>query len=375
MKSLRFSFRHKFTTPLLITSSFVIALASPIASVNAQAATQTILDQLKQKVTSAIDTNLAKLQQTQDSLSLSITADKNGVSVDATGPNGTTVSGSASKDGASGSVSSSNGSASGTVNSSGASGTASSSSGSSASGSVSGSGASASANGSKGGSASLSIGGGNGLTGSLSVPTDLKTKLQQANQKAIDKLKELKAQVEASSQLADVQATAKAYDQQFQDFAIANVQASVTKAIDSMTKVLDRLQLVANKIQTQVDKIKQCIQGVKDSTASANATVGSGSASASVNASAPGCNDLNVDVNSGDAAASLQAKVDEVKSTMQTIRTFLSGSIELVTQLKSGNYSGTMTSFKGISSQIDIVAELSASVQNDLLNLSASVSK
>ncbi len=367
------SISRLLTSPVLIAASFVVALGGPVTTASAQLSLQSSLDKFKQQITTAIDSSVTKLQQSSESLDLSISvnADKNGVTGSVSGPAGS-ASGSVNKDGTSGQVNGSKGSsASGSINKDGASGTAKTNGGSSASGSVNKDGATGKVEGSKVGNAEIVITK-DGVKGNLSVSPDLKKKLQETNKKAIDKLKELKAKVEATASLDELKAQAKEFDQDFKEIATANVQATVTKAIDSMTEVLDRLQVVANKLETRVTKLKECIE---KGSVEADANANSSGASANLDASAPGCAELSVDVNSGDNAASLEGKLAEIRSTLQTIRSFIGSSISLVSQLKFGNYSGTMTSFKGILSQVDIVASLSADVQNDLVNLSAAVNK
>lgn len=365
MKRLDLNFSKNAAKTSLMASAFVIAFASPAgavtASLSAQSA-QATLDQFKQKITSAIDTSITKLQDSASSLnySINLSADQNGVT-GTVNANGSTATGSVGGNGASGSVSTSNGSASANVDKNGASASANTSGGGSASTSI---------NATDG--ASFSIKSGDFAQAALNIPKDLKTKLQESNQKAIDKLKDLKAKVEATASVDDLQTKAKEFDQEFKDIAAANIQAAVTKALDSQTKVLDRLQVAASSLQTRVNKLKDCLQSVS---ANASGSVASGTASGSVNASAPGCTDLNVDANSGDQGQSLQDRLNEIKSTLQTIRSFLSSTIALVTQLKDGNYTGTIKSFSGISSQVDIVVNLSSEAQNDLLNLTASVNK
>ena len=371
-------FALKKLTPLsLVALSIVLAASTPVATVNAQAQmttrAQQTLDQFKQKINTAIDNSLTKLKSSKESLdvSLSVTANGEGVTSSVSG-GGSSAQSSVNKDGASGSVTTKNGStASGNVSKDGATGSASTSGGSSASGSVTKDEASADVSTSRGGNASITATGGS-FSGSLSVSPELKEKLKAANQKAIDKLSDLKQQVEETNKLDDLQQKAKEFDAAFKEIAIANVQATVTKSIDSMTQVLDRLQVAASNLESQVDKIKECLQSAE---VDASAQAGRGSANASINASAPGCEDLNVDANSGDMGASLQEKIDTARSTMQTIRSFISSTIALVGELKSGNYSNTMTSFQGIASQLDVVSGLVSSVQNDLVNLSSSIKK
>ncbi|MDB5184031.1 MAG: hypothetical protein JWO07_712 [Candidatus Saccharibacteria bacterium] len=363
MKFVSATFPATFAKTSLVATTFVLAMASPAGAISTSLSASSLLDQFKTTVTSAIDSSITKLQDSSNSLNFSIsaTADKSGLNVSGTGPAGT-VSGSAGSSGVSGSASGTNGSsASGSVSSSGASGSVSSSAGS----------ASSSTSPSSGNSA-ISFDPTSLLQGILSIPKELKQKLQDANKKAIDQLTILKTEVLATANIQDVQAKAKQFDQEFKQIATANVQASVTKSMDSQTQVLDRLQVAANNIQTQVNKLKDCIQS---GSASATGTIGSGTANGSVNASAPGCTDLNVDANSGDNGQSLQDQIDEIKSSLQTVRSFLSSSISLIGQLKEGNYSGTIKSFNGIDSQIDITANLSSDIQNELVNLSAAVNK
>lgn len=349
MKTLSFS-RVSFTL-FAVVASVVLAVSTPVATANAQIAMQQAVAQLKYKITTVIDTNISKLQKTQDSLQVSITANRDGMS-GSVSANGNGASGSVNKDGATGAVNEANGSGvSNSVNKDGASSTVKGPNGSTS-------------------TTAVSIGDGLVYSGNLSVSPDLLLKLKDSNQKAIDQLKELKQKVQTQNGLDEVQQTAKEFDQQYRDFAAANVQAAVTKSIDSMAKVLDRLQVVANNLQTQINKLKQCIQGV-----SVDAEAGSGTAGGSVSASAPGCTDLQVDLNSGDGATSLQSKIDEIKSSMQTIRSFLSSSIDLIATLKDGNYSGTIASFQGVATVLDLVSSMSATVKNDLVNLAASVNK
>ncbi len=365
MKRLNIALSKNIIKSSLMASAFVIAFATPAGAVTASLSVQSAqanLDKFKQKITTAIDSSISKLQDSASSLnySINISADKNGVT-STVNANGSTATGSVGSNGVSGSVETSNGgSASVNVDKNGASVDANSTKGGSASTSVSSDGV------------SLSIKPGDFAQAALSIPKDLKSKLQASNQKAIAKLKELKTKVEATASVEDLQAKAKEFDQEFKDIAAANIQAAVTKAIDSQTKVLDGLQVAASNLQTRVNKLKECLESVS---ASASGSVANGTSTGSVNASAPGCTDLNVDANSGDQGQSLQDRLDEVKSSLQTIRSFLSSTIDLVTQLKDGNYTGTIKSFSGISSQVDIVVNLSSEVQNDLLNLSVAVNK
>lgn len=377
--------KQQLTSALLIAISIVLVAGGPVQSVNAQSVTGSSslqsslasLTQLKQKITTAIDSSVNKLKQSQENLnfSLNVTVDENGVVTNVkSGEN--SASASVGKDGANANIKGSNGSsASGTIGKDGASGEAKSSNGGTATGSVGKDGVSGSVSTSKGSNAAISAGLGT-VTGSLSIPSDIKDKLKAANQKAIDKLEELKEKVESANKLEDLKEKAQEFDQAFKEIAIANVQATVTKSIDSMTKVLDRLQVAANNLESQVNKIKECLQSTKvDASGDANASDGKLNANGSISASALKCEDLNVDANAGDAAASLQEKIDAAKSTMQTIRSFLSSTISLVGELKSGGYTNTMASFQGISSQVDIVANLALTVQNDLVNLSTSIKK
>lgn len=366
---------QKFTTPLLIALSVVIAASGPVSAVNAQAQTTQLsqsLAQFKQKVSTAIDSSIEKLKQSKENLNVSIDVKLNqeGLVSNVTTNQGT-ASSSVGKNGATATVENKNGSkATGTVNKDGASGSVEGKNGTSASGSVSKDGVEASAQGKNGNVAINSAEG--TIEGSLSVPSEIKDKLKAANQKAIDKLEEMKEKVEDANKLEDLQAKAKEFDQAFKEIAIANIQASVTKSIDSMTKVLDRLQVAKENLQSQVTKIKECLQGID---VEANAKAGDGTVEGSFSASAPDCEDLNVQANSGDAAASLQEKLDAAENTMETIRTFLSSTISLVSELKTGSYTNTLSSFQGIASQVDIVANLSATIQNDLVNLSTSIRK
>lgn len=347
----------------LVAAAVVLAIANPVGAVTPTLSAQQALDQFKSKVTTAINDSITKLQDSAGSLnySVSVTADSSGISASASS-NNASASASASSNGVSGSVNTSNG----------GSASIDAGSGSLSANAKSASGGALSVNASDG-SATISFQSGGTLQSALSIPKDLKSKLQAANQKAVDKLNDLKQEVQATASLDDLKEKAKQFDQEFKDIATATIQATVTKAIDSQTQVLDRLQVAENNLQTQITQLKECIQSVS---VNASGSVGGGNgASGSVNASAPGCTNLNVDANSGDQGQSLQDALDEIKSSMQTIRSFLSSSISLVSQLKDGNYSGTIKSFSGISAQIDIVVTLSSQVQNDLVNLTAAVNK
>ncbi len=374
------NYTNKFTAATLIVASVVLAISGPVAPVNAQsrllASTQERFTKLKERVTTAIETNIEKLEQSKEKLnaSLSVNVGKDGATVSVSSSAGS-LSGGVTKEGANiSSESQRAGAVSGSIGRDGVSGQAQGANGGAVSSSLSKDGIKLDLSGANGGDAKITVDT-DGISGSLSVAGDLKDKLKESNQKAIDKLKDMKEKVESATDIENIEERAKEFDQIFKEIAIANVQATVTKSIDSMTKVLDRLQLTADKLQSQVNKIKECLTGLQDSGVDVDANISGSGVSGSINTSAVSCDDLNVDVNSGDMAASLQEQLDATKSTMKTIRTFLSSTIDLLGELKLNDYTNTLSSFNGITSQVDIVVNLARDVQNNLGNLASSIRK
>jgi len=312
------------------------------------------------KVTFSLDKDGLKAGISSLAGDSSLTIDKNGISTESKSTNGASSSSSVTKDGVTYNSTAADGSTkSGTISSEGTHTESKDSNGN----------VTEKLDIDKNGISSVKIGDGL-MNGSLLVPKTLLDKLQSVNDKAVKKLTDFQEKLKAATSPEQIQAVTDEINKNINEFAVTYVQANVTKAIDSMTRVLDRLQAVANNLQTQANKIKQCVaSGYIETSSSAQ------SSSLEIGSKEEGCDKLNVAVNSGDMAASLQEKVDQSKSDIKTVKSFLSSSINLVTDLNKNEVKGTIESFGSISLQIDIISNMSANIKNNLANLSASILK
>lgn len=231
----------------------------------------------------------------------------------------------------------------------------------------------------------------NGVNANVEVSDELKTKVKDSIKKIIDKLTAMKEKVLDSTKLTDMQAIGKNIDSQAQLDQLTNVQGTVTKAVESLTGVFDKLKSTANDLQGQVTKLKECAEGVKSGEGSVN--VNANGSSSELNASAPGCDDLNV--NSDDIANSAQSQLDNIGTIMTTIGSVLASALTLIMGFVSsfsgilgsmgnlgslgdvsnisslGNIGGLMSSFTAITSQLDIAGGMSGNAQGLLSSVSS----
>lgn len=331
-----------------VAASLLLAAYAPMASIaGAQAAGDSLkLQQLKQKAGQELDRRIANLEQTLKQLEVDVHLDNEGLQASASGKNG---------------------SASATVNKDGVNATAEG----------------------KNGSASLSAGQ-DGLNVAIEVTPQIKDKVKQLIQKFIEKLKSMKDRVENSSQLSDMQSLGKSIDSQFGLDQLTNVQGTVTKAIESLTSVFDKLKSTKDDLQSQITKLKDCAAGIKSGEGSIDINASDGNVN--VKASAPGCDDL--DINSSEIVDSAQSQLDNISTIMSTISSILASSIALVTSLISsvtglmgglgnlnslgdvsnlsslGNISGLLSSFTALTSQLGIAGDMAGSASGLLGNLS-----
>lgn len=228
--------------------------------------------------------------------------------------------------------------------------------------------ASASANGS-GNSASVAANS-DGLAAHVEVKPDTKNKVKDLTQKFIDKLTAMKEKIQNTTSLQEMQTLAKGVDSQFQLDQLANVQGSVTKAVESMSGVFDKLKTTTADLQSQVTKMKDC---AKDKNGTGCVALG----------------DVNESV-----ASSAQSQLDSTSSMMSSIGSILlsvvSMLISLVTSFSGmvgglgslsslgdvsslgslGGMGGLLSSFTAISSQLDIGSGMTGSVSNIFSSLS-----
>lgn len=334
---------------IAIAASLLLVAYAPMTSIaGAQAAADTQkLKDMKQKAQQEIDRRLTNLQETLKKLEVDVHLDKEGFEASKSGENGSS-SVSVNKDGASANVEGKNGS-----------------------------------------TATANIGE-DGANFDLEISPQLKEKVKELIEKFIEKLKGMKEKVLDTSKLTDMQSLGKGLDSQFNLDQLTNIQGTVSKSIESLTSVFDKLKSTKNDLQSQVTKLKECLNGVKSGDGTVDANVKDGKAS--VKATAPGCDDI--DINSEQVVDSAQSQLDNISTIMTTIGSVLSSAIAIVTTLVSslsgitgglgdlgslgdvsnlsslGNLSGIMSSFTGLTSQLDILNGLSGNAGGLLGNLS-----
>jgi hypothetical protein len=162
---------------------------------------------------------------------------------------------------------------------------------------------------------------GKGLDGFVEVPSDIKSKAKDFNQKIIDELKQLRTKAQATTSLDEATVIGKNVDAQAPLSFIANVQGAVTKSIESLTGVLDKVKSTASDLQGQVTKVKDCTSSTSTTTSA-------------------GCENLNVA--SADVATSAQEQLNSVSTVTSTITSVLMSAIALLTTLMT-----TFTSMSG----------------------------
>ena len=195
---------------------------------------------------------------------------------------------------------------------------------------------------------------GNGLVAyaGLNVPPEVAEGLKKASEKTAAALATIQEDLKALTDPEQIKTKVKLAVKQLNDAAITSVFARTTKAINSQVAVIDALQVSANALQVQVNKLQQCI---RESSTSEE------------------CAKLQTAQNSADQGASLQESINGTKVNIQTVRSFLSASIDLTKLLKDENYRGTVQSLTAMTSMMSSVSTLSNGLRNDLNNLNNAV--
>lgn len=188
----------------------------------------------------------------------------------------------------------------------------------------------------------------------ISIPPEVAQKLKDRTQKTIDTLNAIKDKLKAATDPAVIKAKVQEAVKKINDAALTSVYASTTKAVNSQIKVADSLQVTANALQTQLNKLRQCLQQ---------------------SSTDPQCATLRTEQNSADQGASLQEKINAMRTNIQTVRTFLGASVNLVSMMKDSNYTGTIKSFTAMTTMMSSLSGLFGGLQNDLNNLSEAINK
>jgi hypothetical protein len=197
---------------------------------------------------------------------------------------------------------------------------------------------------------------GNGIVAysGISIPPEVAAKLEAANKKARDTLTALRKDIQEATDPAVITAKIKTAVKQINDAAVAGVYARTAKAVSSQVTVMDALQVSANALQVQVNKLQDCL---KQSSSDAE------------------CATLRTDENSADQGASVQDSLSKIRTNIDTVRAFLSSSVNLVSLLKNDDYRGTIESLTAMTTMMSSVSILSSDLRNHLANLSSAINK
>ncbi len=158
------------------------------------------------------------------------------------------------------------------------------------------------------------------------LPSEFKDKVKKFIEKVIEQLKAMQEKVTNTMSLGDLKSLAKNIDAQFQITQLTDVQAAVTKAIESLSGVFDKLKKTAGGLQSQIAKIRKCLSGNTDKST---------------------CVDLNL--NGEGVVTSAQSQLDNISTMMTTIGSILASSITLVMALVA-TFSGMMGGLGGLGS-------------------------
>ncbi len=205
-----------------------------------------------------------------------------------------------------------------------------------------------------GASIEVALGSGIVLYAGISIPPEVAQKLHEANEKAAAALASIQKALRSATDPNVIKAKIKEAVKLINDAALTSVYARTTKAINSQVAVMDSLQVNANALQAQINKLQKCI---RESLTDAQ------------------CSQLRTEQNSVNQGASLQAKIKEIRTNIETVRAFLSASVNLVALLKSDNYKGTLESLTTMTTMMSSISNLSGDLRNDLNNLSNAVNK
>lgn len=245
----------------------------------------------------------------------------------------------------------------------------------------------------------------NVLKSTISLPSGMKDKVKSFLQAIISELKGLLNKVtamdpsSASTNIDQLKAIASNVDSQYGLDQLANVQSTVTQAIDSMTAVFDNLKSAASDLHSQIVALRQCLKAVANGSTNTSGTI-NGSDGAAIS-----CGDFNL--SASDIADNIQTELTNVSAVMSTISSVISSTVTLLAslitqfgnltsgingldglsnlggmldsdQLSSlthsfGGTSGMIDSFSAIISQLDITNGMSGNAENLLGSLTSLV--
>lgn len=201
-------------------------------------------------------------------------------------------------------------------------------------------------------SAEINLGSGLVIYAGIELPAGVAESLRHANEQRIAKMKEIKAQLLAATDPTAIREKIQDAVKQVNDAALASVFTRTTKAIDSQITVVEGLQVSANALQTQANQLAQCLQ---QSSASEE------------------CQKLRTNENSADQGASLQERISEIRTNLETLRAFLSATVDLAVILNDENYAGTIASMTSMTNMMHSMSSLTSGTRNDLKNLSNAI--
>lgn len=172
------------------------------------------------------------------------------------------------------------------------------------------------------------------LKGDVSLPCGLKDQVKGFLQQVVKELTGLLGSVQNTQSLSQMQSLGQNIDNQFGLNMLTQVQGAVTQAIDSFTGVLQNLKSTFNNVQSQVGQLKQCAQSVFGGQVTASGGFNtSPSPTASISASAPNCQGLNL--SSADVANQAQNQMNSLTSVITTLSSVLMSAVTLLTTLVS----------------------------------------
>lgn len=240
-----------------------------------------------------------------------------------------------------------------------------------------------------------------GIHKNVEVSDELKDRVISFLEKIIEGLKGLKEKVLGATSLEQMNTMGENIDDQFQLTQLADAQGAVTKAVESMTGVLDKLKATFSGLKSQVGKMRECAAGLKSGEGTANINVQNQNLTA--DASAPGCDDFNL--NGEEVVADAESQLANITTIISTISSVLLSSVTLLVSLVSsfssltgglgslgslgnlanlgnigdlggmlgsaGNIGGLMSSFSAITSQLGIANGMAGNSQNLLGSLTS----
>ncbi|MFZ2544573.1 MAG: hypothetical protein WAW80_01215 [Candidatus Saccharimonadales bacterium] len=240
--------------------------------------------------------------------------------------------------------------------------------------------------------------GASGFDMALNFPDEIKTKAKEFLQKIVEQLKGMKEKVSSASSLESMQSLTSNLDAQSGLSQLTNIQAAVTQSIQSLTGVFDNLKTVGKDLKSQLAQMKSCIKGTE---------AGAGGDAGAIDnsgADTEDCKGLNT--SSTQVADDAESKLGSIDTILKTIGSVLTSCITLLMSLVStftgmiggiggsgglgnlsnlssltssadissltsslGGVGSLLTSFTGLSSQLDLTSGLAGSAQGLMGNL------